>query len=84
MSEPAEGMDEDEEEELMLARFGSGNRKAADSGVLYGHRHVVEDMILSVRDGRDPQVMPCEGMKSLALIEAIYASAKTGKTVFLA
>lgn len=82
MREPLEGMDEDEEEELMLERYGGGNRKAAD-GRLYGHRQVVEDMILAVRDGRDPEVLPLEGMRSLAVIEAIYESAKSGKTVFL-
>ncbi len=84
MAEPTADMDEDEEEETMLARFGGGNRKAAADGTLYGHRHVVEDMILAVRDGRDPEVLPCEAMKSLAVIEAIYASAKSGEPVFLA
>ncbi|MBQ8357295.1 MAG: Gfo/Idh/MocA family oxidoreductase [Clostridia bacterium] len=84
MSEPSGDLDEDEEEEMMLARFGGGNRvAAAKEGKLYGHRHVVEDMILAVRDGRDPQVLPLEGMKSLAVIEAIYRSAKTGETVEL-
>ena len=84
MREPVQDMDEDEEEEVMLARFGGGNRTAAAAcGRLYGHRYVVEDMILAVRDGRDPQVMPPEAMKSLAIIEAIYRSAKEGKTVNL-
>ena len=85
MSEPAEDMDEDEEENVMLDRFGGGNRVAAEREPekLYGHRHVVEDMILAVRDGRDPEIMPLEGMKSLAVIEAIYRSAKEGKTVLL-
>ncbi|MBQ8342398.1 MAG: Gfo/Idh/MocA family oxidoreductase [Clostridia bacterium] len=83
MSEPVDEMDEDEEEEWMLEHFGGGNRKAATAGELYGHRHVVEDMILAVRDGRDPEVLPLEAMKSLAIIEAVYASAKSGKTVFL-
>ena len=85
MSEPAEDMDEDEEEERMLERFGGGNRRAAElmPEYLYGHRHVVEDMILAVRDGRDPEVMPLDGMRSLAIIEAIYRSAKEGKTVYL-
>ena len=83
MREPLDDLDEDEEEEQMLERFGGGNRKAAAEGQLYGHRHVVEDMILAVRDGRDPQVLPEEGMKSLAIIRAIYESAKSGKTVFL-
>ena len=40
-------------------------------------------MIRAVRDGRDPQILPLDGMKSLAVIEAIYRSAKAGETVFL-
>lgn len=84
MRQPVGDLDEDEEEETMLARFGGGNRvAAAESDQLYGHRHVVEDMILAVRDERDPEVMPLEGMKSLAVIEAIYRSAKEGKPVEL-
>jgi len=85
MSEPVEDMDEDEEEETMLERFSGGNRRAAESAPekLYGHRHVVEDMILAVKENRDPEIMPLEGMKSLAIIEAIYRSAKEGKTVLL-
>ena len=84
MKEPVGDLDEDEEEETMLARYGGGNRVAAnEEGKLYGHRHVVEDMILAVRDGRDPEVMPLDGMKSLAVIEAIYRSAKEGKPVEL-
>ena len=77
-------LDEDEEEEQMLARFGGGNRSAAkETAQLYGHRYVVEDMILAVLDDREPAVCPLEGMKSLAVIEAIYRSAKTGETVLL-
>ena len=84
MKEPMEGLDEDEEEETMLTRYGKGNRAAAkEQGKLYGHRFVVEDMILAVRDGRDPLVSPTEAMKSVAIIEAIYQSAKSGKTVYL-
>ena len=85
MSEPAGELDEEEEEELMLERFGGGNRVASakEPEKLYGHRHVVEDMILAVRDGRDPEIMPLEAMKSLAVIEAIYRSAKEGRTVTL-
>ena len=84
MSEPVGELDEDEEEETMLTRYGRGNRAAAkEEGKLYGHRFVVEDMILAVRDGRDPLVTPTEAMKSVAIIEAIYESAKSGKTVYL-
>ena len=69
----------------MLERFGGGNRRAAEQlpEYLYGHRHVVEDMILAVRDGRDPEVMPLDAMRSLAIIEAVYRSAKEGKVVYL-
>ena len=44
---------------------------------------MVADMIDAVRNGRDPLVMPLEGMKSLAVIEAVYRSAKSGETVYL-
>lgn len=84
MKDPAGDLDEDEEEETMLARYGGGNRMAAtDLNHLYGHRHVVEDMILSVLEERDPEIMPLEAMKSLSIIEAIYRSAKEGITVVL-
>ena len=85
MKNPLDGMDEDDEEETMLERYGRGNRAAAqyEPDKLYGHRHVVEDMILAVRDDRDPEVLPTEGAKVVRLIEAIYESAKTGKTIAL-
>ncbi len=77
--------DEDEEEELMLERYGKGNLRAAsfEEGVLYGHRHVVEDMILAVRDDREPQILPSDAIKSVEIVNAIYKSAKSGKTVYL-
>lgn len=77
--------DEDEEEEMMLCRYGKGNRHASsfEPDTLYGHRHVVEDMILAVRDGRDPEVMPLDAIESVRTVNAIYKSARTGKTVKL-
>ena len=84
MREPLGDLDEDEEEETMLARFGGGNRvAAAGTAKLYGHRHVVEDMILAVLDDREPEVSPTAAMKSLAIIEAIYRSARDGEPVKL-
>ena len=77
--------DEDEEEELMIERYGKGNLKASsyESDKLYGHRHVVEDMILAVKDGRDPDIMPMDAVKSVRIVNALYESAKTGKTIYL-
>lgn len=85
MKYPLEDMDEDDEEEMMLSRFGKGNREAAknEPDKLYGHRHVIEDMILAVRDGRAPDVLPSVGADCVKLICAIYESAKTGKTMYL-
>lgn len=82
MKHPVNGMDAETEEERMLALYGYGNRRAA-KGALYGHRQVVEDMILAVREGRAPEVSLEDGMRSLSVILAMYESAKTGKTVYL-
>ena len=78
-----EDMDEDDEEQMMLERYGHGNREAAkrEPEKLYGHRHVVEDMILAVRDGRTPEVTPLAAAYSVRIVNAIYESAKTGKPV---
>jgi UDP-N-acetyl-2-amino-2-deoxyglucuronate dehydrogenase len=45
------------------------------------HRRVFEDFIDAVRTGRAPACDGNEGRKSLAVVEAIYASARSGKTV---
>ena len=76
-------MDEDDEEQMMIERYGHGNRAAAklEPEKLYGHRHVVEDMILAVRDGRTPEVTPLEAAASVRIVNAVYESAKTGKPV---
>lgn len=81
----ADSDDEDEEEEEILARYGRGNRSAAklEVGKTYGHEHVVHDMIEAVRDGRDPQVLPCEAIKSVKIVCSVYESARTGKPVYL-
>ena len=45
---------------------------------LEGHRRVLADMAQAVRAGRAPAVPGEEGRRSVALIEAIYDSARTG------
>lgn len=78
--------DEDAEEAAMLEAYGGGNMKASlsDPARKFGHDHVVEDMICAVRDGRDPEVMPADALHSVEIVHAVYQSARTGKTVFLA
>ena len=77
--------DEDAEEAAMLARFGGGNLAAGpeDAARLFGHDHVVADMIGAVREGRDPEVLPADALRAVAVVNAVYESARTGKTVFL-
>ena len=78
-----DGEPDEDAEETMLARYGKGNLFASKSSpdMLWGHDFVVEDMILAVKEGRDPDIMPLEAVKALRIVEAIYESAKTGKTV---
>lgn len=73
----------DGEEEAMLKKY-SGNAAAAalDPTLCLGHNFVVEDMINAVRDDRDPSVLPMEAIKSVRIVNAVYESAKTGKTVY--
>ena len=81
----ADSDDEEDEEEEILARYGKGNREASkhEPDKKYGHEHVVHDMIEAVRDGRDPQVLPEEAIKSVKIVCSVYESARTGKTVFI-
>ncbi len=76
--------DEEAEEAEMLSLYGGGNLAAVtrEPDRRFGHDHVVEDMILAVRDGRDPEVMPAEALKAVKIVCAVYESARTGKTVY--
>lgn len=72
------------EEKEMLEKFaGNGAAAALDATLCTGHTSMVEDMICAVRDNRDPQILPLEAIKSVKIVNAIYESAKTGKTVFI-
>ncbi|MGM9625852.1 MAG: Gfo/Idh/MocA family protein [Eubacteriales bacterium] len=75
---------DDDEEEDMLERYGQGNRMAAvlDPSFVAGHQSMVNDIIDAVLEDRDPQIMPMEAMKAVRIINAVYESAKTGKTVY--
>ncbi len=77
--------DEDAEEEALLARYGGGNlaAMAADPTCRFGHDHVVQDMIDAVLDGRDPEILPADARRAVAIVHAAYESARTGQTVYL-
>jgi len=48
-----------------------------------GHRRQIEDFIASIREDREPSIDGREGRRAVAIIEAIYQSAETGRTVTL-
>jgi UDP-N-acetyl-2-amino-2-deoxyglucuronate dehydrogenase len=46
---------------------------------LTGHLRQISDLVEAVRDNREPAIGPREGRKAVALVHAIYESAKAGK-----
>lgn len=75
------GADENEEKEMLEKYGGKGSAAALDPTLCVGHASIVEDMIAAVRDNRDPQIVPSEAIKSVKIVNAIYESARTGKTI---
>lgn len=77
-----EDADEDEEKKMTSDYSGNSAATALDPTLCTGHTSMVEDIIAAVRDGRDPQILPLEAIKSVRIVNAIYESAKTGKTIY--
>jgi UDP-N-acetyl-2-amino-2-deoxyglucuronate dehydrogenase len=58
--------------------------RAAEAATLTGeggHRAQIADFVSAIREGRPPAVDGQEGRRSLALVTAIYESARTGRKV---
>jgi UDP-N-acetyl-2-amino-2-deoxyglucuronate dehydrogenase len=49
-----------------------------------GHAYQVADMVAAIREGREPAITGEEGRKPLAIIQAVYKSAREGREIFLA
>ncbi|GIE94223.1 oxidoreductase [Paractinoplanes rishiriensis] len=47
------------------------------------HARQIEDFVAAVREDRDPAVTGRDAVRSLEIVEAVYASARTGATVLL-
>lgn len=76
------GAPENEEDDMRKLYQGNAAAAAADPTLCVGHMSVVEDIITAVRDNRDPQILPLDAIKSVRIVNGIYESARTGKTVF--
>ncbi len=61
------------------------SHEAVDPPTVYGHSHreQIAEMIAAILGGRPPSTCGCEARKSLALVCAIYESARSGREVFL-
>jgi predicted dehydrogenase len=61
---------------------GGGGSTAGDPAQLSGaHRTQYLDFLAAVREGREPRVTLEVNRRSIAVIEAVYASARTGKPI---
>ncbi len=70
------------EEEEMLQKYGEGNNSpSADPTTVRGHAYQVHDMIDAVYYDREPLISPREAIKSVAIVNAVYESARTGQPV---
>jgi predicted dehydrogenase len=58
--------------------LGSGAGNPASISIV-GHQRQIEDFVLAVRDNRAPAVDGKEGRKAVALVDAIYRSAREGR-----
>ena len=45
------------------------------------HRRIIEDFVEAMRTGREPACSGAEGRRSVAVVEAIYEAARTGRSV---
>ena len=68
----------------MLELYGGGNRIAEreNPNIVTGHASMVRNMVDAVANGTDPQILPMEAIKSVRIVNAIYESARSGKTIY--
>lgn len=61
--------------------LGSGAGDPLSDLTCEGHRRQLQDFVKAIQEDRPPFVDGHEGRRAVALIEAIYKSARTGKTI---
>ncbi|MBI2435827.1 MAG: Gfo/Idh/MocA family oxidoreductase [Candidatus Hydrogenedentes bacterium] len=63
--------------------LGSGAGDPLSALKIEGHRRQIQDFAEAIQKGRPPRIEGREGRRAVALIEAIYKAAESGKTVKL-
>jgi predicted dehydrogenase len=73
---------EDEAIRAAPADDAMGSGAGVPGGIaLTGHQRQVADLVAAIRDGRPPAIDGPEGRKAVALVHAIYESARLGTSV---
>ena len=70
--------------EGLLPEIQADTNRSASSPVVSdvrGHQRLIEDFVAAIRDRRDPLCSGLEGRRSVAVVEAIYQSAREGKGI---
>lgn len=65
------------------SELGSGAGDPLSALKIEGHRRQIDDFSKAIRSGRSPRIDGREGRNAVALIEAIYKSAASGRSVKL-
>lgn len=80
----------EEKPEDAVIRETHGGKQISQGGVsdpaaisFLGHQKQIEDLLEAIDQGKEPIVNGLEGRKSVQIIEAVYESVRTGKTVSL-
>ncbi len=63
------------------SELGSGAGDPLAALKIEGHRRQIDDFAKAIQQGRQPAIQGREGRRAVALIEAIYKAARTGRTV---
>ena len=69
-----------------LERGAASENAAASSPIVSdvrGHKAVIQDFLRAINGGSEPRCNGVEGRRSVALVEALYRSARTGEPVTL-
>jgi len=75
---------EDDEKKRLIGKGKRGGGASKPTGIsLENHRRQLQEIINSIFKGRKPMVDGEEARKSIAIIEAIYKSKRTGRPVIL-
>jgi len=67
----------------MLSKIEDEKKEGGSSEIPMGHAAQICDMVAAIKEDREPLVTPEDARDNVAVIQAIYESARTGKEIVL-